>query len=244
MPQQPVAIFATCLVDSFYPGIGMGMVRVLDHLGVPHAFPPAQTCCGQPAFNAGFRDEARAVGRAFVRAFRGCPAIVAPSGSCVAYVRSHLPHILEGTPEHREAIGLAERTWEFSEYVVDVLQRPDVGARLRTPLRAALHNGCHAMRFGGIEQQPRRLLENVGGLEIVDFERAEECCGFGGLFSVKMPHISTAMMDGKIAALLASGVDLVLTGDAGCLMHLNGGLTRAGHSLRVRHYAELLGEAL
>ncbi|MEP0765902.1 MAG: (Fe-S)-binding protein [Fimbriimonadia bacterium] len=244
MPEKPVAIFATCLVDSLYPDIGMGMVRVLDRLGIPHTLPPAQTCCGQPAFNAGFRDDARAVGRAFVRAFRDCEAIVAPSGSCVAYVRSHLPHLLDGTPEHGEALGLAERTWEFSEYVVDVLHKPDLGARLESPLRVALHNGCHAMRFGGIERQPRILLENVRGLTLADFERSEECCGLGGLFSVKMPQISTAMMEDKIAALLASGVDVVLTGDAGCLMHLNGGLARAGHSLRVRHYAELLGEAL
>jgi L-lactate dehydrogenase complex protein LldE len=244
MSQRTVSIFATCIADSLFPQVAVGMVRILDKLGLKHDYPPDQTCCGQPAFNAGYLDEARQVGRAFIKAFRGDTDIVTPSGSCAAYVRSHLPEIFHGLPEENAARQVAERTYEISQYLVDVLGVTDLGAKLAQPAKAVVHNGCHGRRWLGLGPQPRALLENVKGLTLLEFERSEECCGFGGLFSVKMPHLSAAMMNSKIDAVLASGADMVLTGDAGCMMHLNGGLARRGEKLRVVHYAELIGGAL
>ncbi len=220
-----VSIFATCLVDTFFPEIGMGMVRILDHLGVMHNFPEAQTCCGQPAFNAGYPAEAGMVGRAFGRAFAESEQIVTPSASCAAYARHHLHD---------------SRVMEISEFIVDVLGVRDLGVRSKAA-RAVVHNGCHGMRLLGLGPQAVTLLENVAGLELLDFERPEECCGFGGMFSVKMADISAAMMDSKLDCMIASGADFGLTGDPGCLMHLNGGLSRRGSPFRIRHYAEFLG---
>lgn len=231
-----VSLFITCVIDNFYPAIGLGMLRVLDRLGVRHDFPPRQTCCGQPAFNAGYPEEAKAVAAAFAKAFVGSGVIVTPSGSCAAFVRQHLPALVPG------AADLAARTYEFAEYLVDVMGVTDLGLALKEPRNAALHNGCHGSRLIGIGPQPQALLSNVRGLNLLDFERSEECCGFGGLFSAKMPEISAAMMNSKLESALGSGADLFLTGDAGCLMHLNGGLSRQRSPKRFQHYAEFLGE--
>jgi L-lactate dehydrogenase complex protein LldE len=241
MNRGPVSIFATCLVDSLFPDIGIGLVRVLDRLGIEHRFPEQQTCCGQPAFNAGFIEDAAVVGQCFVRAFADAGDVVTPSGSCAAYVRRYLPQVLEGTELEEAARGLASRTWEFSEYLVDVLGVTDLDLAVEKPTRAALHNGCHGSRFLGIGPQPRALLQSVNGLTLVDHEDADECCGFGGLFAVKMPHLSAAMMETKLDALRRARVDLVLTGDAGCMMHLNGGAARSAGSPLLVHYAEFLG---
>lgn len=230
---MPVSIFITCVIDSFYPDIGLGMVRVLDKLGVKHDLPKGQTCCGQPAFSAGYPNDARAVAQSFANAFRDSEAVVTPSGSCAAFVRKHLPELV-----HKEA-ALAARTYEFSEYLVDVLGVSDLGVRLPEPRRAALHNGCHGSRLLDIGKQPLALLNSVGGLELLEFDRSEECCGFGGVFSTRMPEISSALMDSKLDAV--ADADLLLTGDAGCLMHLNGGLSRRGDARRFMHYAEFLG---
>jgi L-lactate dehydrogenase complex protein LldE len=218
----------------------VSMVRVLRRLGIELAYPEGQTCCGQPAFNSGFFDQARGVARHFLDVFEKerWDYIVCPSGSCTTMVSHYYPFIFEDRSEERRAEALGHRVREFSDFLVNVLGVKDLGARYEG--KAVFHCGCHQRRELGVLEEPRELLRNVQGLELVDWENEELCCGFGGTFAVKMPDISTAMADEKIGALENSGADTLISGDSSCLMHLSGRLERLGHGTRVCHLAQIL----
>jgi L-lactate dehydrogenase complex protein LldE len=244
-PTDPVgrpraSLMITCLGDALYPTVGLAVVKVLEKLGVAVDFPGAQTCCGQPAFNSGYRDDARRAARAFVHAFAGSETVVSISGSCTAMVREHYPRLFAGQPEEAAATALAARTYEFSEYLIDVLQIEELPVAYEG--RATMHHSCHTLRLLGVAEQPERLLRMVDGLEYVPLARARDCCGFGGTFAVKMPVISTAMVDEKVDHVLEAGADVLVGLDMSCLMNIEGRLRRRGHTLPVKHLAEVLAE--
>lgn len=221
-----VALFATCLADQAAPEAAVAAVRLLRHLGVDVAFPEAQTCCGQPAYNVGYHAEARRLAEHHLRVFDGFDHVVLPSGSCAAMVVGHYPGLFDADPAaHAAATDLARRTSELSSFVVDVLGRADVGADLRGT-RVTYHDGCHALRTLGVAEAPRRLLR-AAGAELIEAVGHDTCCGFGGLFSVKLPEVSAAMARAKHDGIHATGADVLTSGDAGCLLQLGGSLRRA-----------------
>jgi L-lactate dehydrogenase complex protein LldE len=233
-----VALFVTCLGDALFPDVGVATVRLLRRLGVTVDFPAAQTCCGQPHFNSGYRTEARELARHTLRTFARSPLVVAPSGSCAAMVKLEYPELFHDDPVWRpRAEDLARRTHELSDYLVNVLGVEDVGATF--PGRVTYHMACH-LRGLGLLTEPERLLRRVRGLECVPLERADECCGFGGSFSVRYPGISGAMVQDKAAFIEKAGVDAVVATDAGCLMNIAGCLRRRGSRVRALHLAEVL----
>jgi L-lactate dehydrogenase complex protein LldE len=236
-----VALFIPCYVDLINPEVGVSVVRVLRKLDVGVVYPEGQTCCGQPAFNSGFFDEARAVARHFLDVFdrERFDYIVCPSGSCTTMVSHYYPFLFEDLPDERErSEALGSRVREFSDFLVNVLRVEDLGVRYEG--KAVFHTGCHQRRELGLLREPRKLLRSVEGLELLDWDNEELCCGFGGTFSVKMPDISTAMADEKIRALEKSGADTLISGDSSCLMHLEGRLRRTGCATRVYHLAQVL----
>ncbi|HVC19911.1 MAG TPA: (Fe-S)-binding protein [Vicinamibacterales bacterium] len=234
-----VSVFITCLVDQFHPEVALGMVRVLERLGVACDVPAQQTCCGQPAFNSGCPAEARIVGRQFLSAFASADVIVAPSGSCTAMAKVHLPGLFApGTPEQAEASAIAARVHEFSEFLVRGLGVTDVGAVF--PHRVTYHDSCHLLRELGVRDEPRRLLAGVRGLDLIELPASDTCCGFGGTFAVKYPEISGAMGREKIAAVERTGAEYLVANDTGCLMHLRGLLARQPVAPRAVHLAEIL----
>jgi L-lactate dehydrogenase complex protein LldE len=238
-----LALFATCLGDTLAPRAGIATVAVLERLGHEVVFPAGQTCCGQMHANSGYRDEALRIAGGFVRTFAAEPvdAIVAPSGSCVAMVREQLPLLAEDAGDARLAAAARElggRTFELSELLVRELGIEDVGATF--PHRVAYHPACHSLRALGIGDAPLRLLRAVRGLELVELPDARVCCGFGGLFSTKLSEVSGAMLADKLAALRASGAEVCTAVDGSCLLHVGGGLSRAGDPIRALHLAEIL----
>jgi len=229
-------------VDQFFPEVGISTVEVLRRLNVQVDFPPEQTCCGQPAFNSGFTSEARELAKRFIEIFERAEYVVAPSGSCTSMVKVFYPELFKDDPDwHRRAEALASRTHEFTEFVVNVLGVEDVGASYRG--KVALHQSCHLLRELQVRTEPQRLLNAVKGIEMVELERAEACCGFGGLFSIKYPHISGGILQEKIDSIKKSGADVVVASDVGCLMHIAGGLSRQGIATKTMHIAELLAKA-
>jgi L-lactate dehydrogenase complex protein LldE len=245
-PQLPigngprVALFVTCIVDQMWSSIGTSTVEVLRRAGCEVEFDERQTCCGQPAFNTGYRDEAKRVAKRFVELFEESRAefIVSPSGSCTAMVHHYEALFAEDEEWRKRGRAIAERTFELSSFLVRVLGVDDVGARFRG--RVAWHDACHGLRELGVHGEPRRLIKNVRETEFVELENADACCGFGGTFSVKYPEISVAILDQKIEAIEASSIDAVVSGDASCLMQIGGRLSRVGSKVRVMHLAELL----
>ena len=241
------SLFVTCVVDQFYPEVGESAVRVLRRLGVELDFPKGQTCCGQPAFNSGFWSEARPIGKRFLRIFRESPYIVTPSGSCAAMVRvfyKELFHDDEGLL--KEAEELAPRVYELSEFIVDVLGVSSVtpDAPAAQGLKVTYHEACHLRRELGATTQPRRLIGTAPGVELVEMEQAEVCCGFGGTFSVKYADISGAMLQEKVDNIHKTGAEAVVACDSSCLMQIEGGLRRQDSSVRSMHLAQLLDEAM
>jgi L-lactate dehydrogenase complex protein LldE len=239
--QRPsrVALFVTCLGDVFYPEAGEATVRVLRRLGIAVDFPLAQTCCGQPAFNAGFHEQARVVARRNLAIFADYEYVVVPSGSCTAMWRVFYAELFADDPVLGEqAEALAARTYELSEFLVKVVGVERLGAVFRG--KVAYHASCHLLRELGVVEEPRRLLAQVEGAELVTMDLAEQCCGFGGTFAVKYPEISDAMLQKKIASLKRAGANTLVSCDAGCLMHIAGRLRRQGEAIRVMHLAELL----
>ncbi len=228
----------TCLGDALFPRVGFAAVKVLRNLGVTVDFPGGQTCCGQPAYNAGFAGAARETARAFLRAFAASDHVVSISGSCAAMVRDGFPRLFAGRPEEAAAAALAARTFEFSEFLVDVLGVQELPVAWQAT--ATMHHSCHTRRLLGVVEQPVRLVQMVEGLEYVPLVGAEQCCGFGGTFAVKMARISTAMVDEKVERILETGAELVMGLDMSCLMNIEGRLRRRGHRLEVRHLAEVL----
>ena len=236
-----VSLFITCLVDQFFPDVGMSVVSVLRKLGVEVDFPAEQTCCGQPAFNSGFTSDARELAKRFIGIFENSDYVVAPSGSCTSMVKVFYPELFKDDPEwHKRAESLASRTYEFTEFLVNVLKVEDVGSSYHG--KVALHQSCHLLRELNVRSEPQCLLRSVKGIEVVELERAETCCGFGGLFSVKYPHISGSILQDKIDSVEKSGADVVVASDVGCLMHIAGGLSRQSSAATTMHIAELLAK--
>src|ERR1044071_2231152 len=234
-----VSLFVTCIVDQLFPKVGMAMAEVIEGLGYEVDFPENQTCCGQPAFNSGYRGEARTVARHFLDTFEASDAIVVPSGSCTSMVAHHYAELFHKDPETLARVhALETRIWEFSTFLTDVAGVEDVGARFDDVV--TFHDGCHALRELGIKSAPRRLLANVRGLELREMQPAEECCGFGGTFSVKFAELSGAMARTKIEAILRTGARTVVSLDPSCLMQIQGVLSRAGSDIRTLHLAEVL----
>ncbi|WP_027185431.1 (Fe-S)-binding protein [Desulfovibrio inopinatus] len=241
MPKKPVVtLFIQCLVEHLAPEAGMAMVRLFDRLGVDTVYPENQTCCGQPVFNAGHRDKAMVAARRFIEIFESAEVIVCPSGSCVHMIRHHYPELFRDDQTwHRRATTVAEKTYELSEFLVDVLHIDNVGARFDG--RVTYHDSCQLARGLGIRRQPRALLEHVDGLTLVEMEESDRCCGFGGTFAIKYPELSLKIVDDKIKTILDTGADAVVGCDMGCLLNIEGRLKRLGHAVPVLHLAEILG---
>ncbi|RKR04524.1 L-lactate dehydrogenase complex protein LldE [Kushneria sinocarnis] len=236
-----VALFITCFNDTLFPDTGRAVVTVLERLGHEVDFPMAQTCCGQMHHNSGYRDEALGLVRRFVEQFESAEVVVIPSTSCTAMVRQHYPRLAreagdESLVARLEA--LLPRVYEFAEFLTGRLGVTDVGAYY--PHRVTYHASCTSLRALGLGEAPRRLLENVAGLEFVELPRIEECCGFGGTFAIKNADVSTAMLSDKMAAILATGAEVCTAGDNSCLMHIGGGLSRQQTGVRTVHLAEIL----
>jgi L-lactate dehydrogenase complex protein LldE len=235
-----VQLFATCLVDRFFPGVGRATVAALERAGVEVHVPADQTCCGQPAFNGGFTDEARAMARQTIDVLSARPdPVVVPSGSCADMIVNHYPELFAADavygPKARE---LASRTWELSQFLVDVMGTTDGGSR--TGARLAYHPSCHGLRGLGLRDAPRQLLATATGGQCADLPDAETCCGFGGLFAIKMAPVSSAMLQSKIDSIERSGAEAVVATDVSCLMHIGGGLRRRHSRVRTLHIAEVL----
>jgi L-lactate dehydrogenase complex protein LldE len=237
---KTVQLFITCLIDSLLPEIGEAVVIVLQRAGVDVVFPTEQTCCGQPAFNAGMRHEARKLAKHTIQVFEAVPdPVVIPSGSCAAMICHGYPELFSNDPDWLpRAQAIAARTFEFSEFLVDELGVTDLGASY--PGMLSYHPSCHLLRGIGVDHQPRTLLANVRQAQLVELPHQDECCGFGGVFSVEHPEISAEMLKRKITNIEASEAATVVTCDTGCLLHINGGLHRQGKSLRVKHIAQIL----
>jgi L-lactate dehydrogenase complex protein LldE len=235
-----VSLFIPCFVDQLTPEVGLDMVRVLRRLGFELEFPEEQTCCGQPAFNSGYWNDARPVAERFVQIFRHAEQVVCPSGSCTTMVRNFYPELLAGTPGHEEAIELGHRVFEFSEFLVKVAKVTDVGASF--PYRVAVHDSCHALRELHLKQESRELLRHVRGLELVEMPYSEDCCGFGGTFATKFCAISAAMGDAKAGYAESSGAEYVTATDPSCLLHLDGILRRRDSPVRTIHLAGILAQ--
>lgn len=247
-----VSLFITCLVDQLFPDVGEAMVATLRRLGVEVTFNDAQTCCGQVAFNTGYRPEARAMAEHFIEVFENDKAdfIVAPSGSCTAMVRNYYGELFHDSPLplgeglEQQWLGrfsrVRSRLREFSEFIVNDLGVEDVGARF--PARVTYHDACHLLRELGISDQPRRLIRAVRDVDFVEMEAPDTCCGFGGTFSVKYGEISNAILQEKQARIKDSGVEYVVANDSSCLMQIAGGLSRANSAVKTMHLAELLAK--
>ena len=233
------SLFATCIVDQLFPQVGVSVVRVLRRLGVQIDFPLDQTCCGQPLYNSGFNQPARRLGERVLRSFSGSGYVVVPSGSCAAMMRVFYLDLFRDDPELLElAQELSPRVYEFSQFLVQVLGVEDVGAKFQG--QAAYHPSCHLLREMEVREEPQSLLQAVGGLELKELPQAETCCGFGGSFSVKYPHISEGMLADKIANVAESGADTLVSCDMGCLMHIDGALRRQFPTIQSKHLAQVL----
>lgn len=233
-----VSLFIPCFVDQLYPQVGIHLVELLESLGHAVEYPENQTCCGQPAFNAGYHDEARVLAARFVDLFRHAEAVVTPSGSCAAMVKVFFKELLNAAPCAAAAAALADRTWEAASFLVDKLGVGDVGARF--PHRVTCHDGCHGLRELGVRAAARTLLSHVRGLQLVEMTERDSCCGFGGTFAVKFPQISTAMAEIKCRSIEESGAEVVVSSDPSCLMQIQGLLQRGRRPIRCMHLLEVL----
>lgn len=235
-----LALFIPCFVDQLSPQIGLDMARVLQRIGYQVNFPEEQTCCGQPAFNTGYWQEAKPLARRFVEVFRKAEAVVCPSGSCTTMVRNFYPELLAGSDVQQEAIELGKRVFEFSEFLIKQAHVSDVGAVF--PHKVAYHDACHALRELHLKQEPRELLGKVQGLELVEMPYSEDCCGFGGTFAAKFNMISAAMGDSKVGNAEASGAEFVTSTDPSCLMQIEGILRRRKSKVRTVYLASILAQ--
>lgn len=238
-----VALFVTCLVDQFFPQVGVATVKLLRRHGCEVVFPPAQTCCGQPAFNSGFRPEARAVARKWLEDFAGYDAIVAPSGSCVCMVAHFYEELFADEPNTLEQVrAVKKRIHELSDFLVNVLRIEDTGGEFRE--KVTFHDACHGLRGLGTKEEPRRLLRALRGCELLEMPHSEHCCGFGGTFAVKMPDVSVGIVEEKIKNAQASGARVLVACDSSCLMHIAGAMSRQKVPIRCLHLAEALAQDL
>lgn len=233
-----VQIFVPCFVDQLYPDVAFNMVKVLEKAGCTVSYNGKQTCCGQPAFNAGFWGEAKEVCSKFLADFSGSDYIVAPSASCVGFVRNYYNTLFENAPESALAKKTAERVFEFSEFLIHILKVDDFGAVFEG--KATYHDSCAALRECKIKAEPRQLLSKVKGLELVEMNDVETCCGFGGTFAVKFEPISIAMGDQKVTNAAATGAEYLISTDMSCLMHIDGCNKNKGAGLKALHLADVL----
>jgi L-lactate dehydrogenase complex protein LldE len=239
-----VGFFVTCLVDLMRPSIGFAAIRLLEAGGAEVYGPPDQTCCGQPCYNSGDRAGTVALAGRVLDQFERCDYLVAPSGSCSGMIRTHYADVFRDDPARlRRAETLAARTWELTSFLTDVLELESVPGSMTA--KATYHDSCAGLREMGVKRQPRKLLAKVAGLELIEMAECENCCGFGGTFSIKFGEISTRMADNKCQNIAASGADAVVLGDLGCMLNIEGRLRRRGDAkTRVLHVAEVLaGEA-
>jgi len=238
---RTVQLFGTCLIETLRPEAGMAVVHVLEKLGITVEYPEGQTCCGQPAFNAGSWDDARAMARYTLDVLsRSTAPIVVPSGSCADMLHHHYPELLAGDAKYGPlAQAIAERTYEFTQFLVDVLGITNLDVHANGKI--TYHPSCHLLRGLKITEAPQRLLSDVDGIEIAELPGATECCGFGGLFAVKMSDISGAMLQRKLDAIESTGAQTVVACDVSCLLHIGGGLHRRGDKIETKHIAEILG---
>ena len=227
-----VALFIPCFVDQLFPNVGMAMATVLQRLKIEVDFPAAQTCCGQPAFNTGYWDETRVLAERYLKIFDGYDAVVCPSGSCTAMVRNGYPEVLG------KATAVTANTFEFGEFLVRKLGVSDVGARF--PAKVTYHDACHGLRELRLKGEPRQLLSKVKGLELIEMDQAETCCGFGGTFSVKFPMVSYSMDEVKVQSIQRTGAQYVVSGDSSCLMQIDGYLKRNNVPVKIISLAEIL----
>ncbi|MHA4842726.1 (Fe-S)-binding protein [Flavitalea antarctica] len=233
-----VQLFIPCFIDQLYPETAFNMVKVLEKAGCTVSYNQEQTCCGQPAYNAGFRTDSKAVCLKFLGDFKGADYVVAPSASCVGFIRNYYPKIFDNSSHHNEVKALQKRTFEFSEFLVNVLGVEEFGARL--PVRATYHDSCAGLRECGIKSEPRKLLSNVKGLELVEMKDVETCCGFGGSFAVKFESISVAMADQKTGNAIATGASCIISTDLSCLMHIEGYSRFKELKIQTMHIADVL----
>lgn len=233
-----VQLFIPCFIDQLYPDTAFNMVKVLEKTGCTVIYNEQQTCCGQPAYNAGFRGDAKAVCSKFLSDFSGAEYVVAPSASCVGFIRNYYPKIFDNSSHHNEVKALQKRTFEFSEFLVNVLKIEDLGATFAA--KATYHDSCAALRECGIRPEPRALLANVKGLELIEMKETETCCGFGGSFAVKFESISVAMADQKTLNAMATGATCIISTDLSCLMHLDGYSRYKDLNMKTVHIADVL----
>lgn len=234
-----VSLFITCIVDQVFPQVGIATTEVLERLGYQIDFPKGQTCCGQPAFNTGYTEEAAKIARYFLEVFRDSEYIIVPSGSCASMISHHFADLFRHDPRLlAEVHALEPRVWEFSRFLTEVAGVEDVGARFEGVV--TFHDSCHGLRELRIKAGPRKLLAKVRGLTLAEMSAAEECCGFGGTFSVKFPDVSGAMARTKIDSIQQTGASTIVSVDSSCLMQLQGVIDRAGLPLRTMHLAEVL----
>lgn len=236
-----VTLFIPCFVDALFPRAGISMVQLLERLGHKVVCPEEIVCCGQPPFNSGYWDEARPVAAKALDLLKDAEAVVVGSGSCGAMVKKFYPELFAGTPHEELAKKVADRTWEFSDFLVAKLGVTDLGAAF--PHKVTFHDGCHGLRELGVKKSPRALLGKVKGLELVEMSEAETCCGFGGTFSAKFPMISTAMGEVKCASATETKAEYIVSNDSSCLMHIQGLLSRQGNPLKTIHLAEVLNNS-
>lgn len=233
-----VQLFIPCFVDQLYPETGMNMVKVLEKLGCDVYYNAKQTCCGQPAFNAGYWDEAKSVAKKFLHDFDGDGYIVSPSGSCTGYARNSFPKMFDNSAEHNLSNNVRERMYEFTEFITEVLKVENTGATLDG--KATYHDACGALRECHIKQGPRKLLKNVKGLELVEMQECETCCGFGGTFAVKYEPISMGMAQTKVKSALDTGAKYMITTDVSCMMHIQGYIDKNELPIQTMHIADVL----
>ena len=236
-----VQLFIPCFVDQLYPQTAFNMVKVLERAGVEVEYNTDQTCCGQPAFNAGFRGDARDVCTKFLQDFSGHDYVVAPSASCVGFVRNYYSTLFDNSSLHNDVRDLQKRIFEFSSFLVNVLGVEDVGATLYG--KATYHDSCAGLRECRIKEEPRKLLAHVKGLELLEMNDVETCCGFGGSFAVKFESISVAMADQKVNHALQTGADYIISTDLSCLMHLDGYIRHKEYPIRTMHIADVLANS-
>jgi len=238
-----VQLFIPCFVDQLFPATAFNMVKVLEKAGCTVTYNTNQTCCGQPAYNSGDRDDSREVCSKFIKDFSGSGTdyVVAPSASCVGFVRNYYTTLFENSPRMAEVKQLQARTFEFTDFLVNVLKVEDVGASLYT--KATYHDSCAGLRECKIKQEPRKLLSNVKGLQLVEMNDVETCCGFGGTFAVKFDPISIGMADQKTNNAKATGAECIISTDLSCLMHIDGDIKHKGHPIRAMHIADVLANS-
>lgn len=235
------SLFITCLIDIFFPQVGESTVKILKNLGVEVDFPKDQTCCGQPSFNSGFQEDTRSIAKRFLSIFNQDHNrfIICPSGSCTSMIRVFYKELFKNDPQMLETTyKVSSRTYELSEFLINVLQTEDVGAYYNG--KVTYHDSCHLLRELRVKDEPRKLIKSVKGVEFIEMNLHDACCGFGGTFSVKFPDISASILDEKIENIVKSGADTIVSTDMGCLMQIDGALSRRKIPIKTMHIAELL----